>query len=141
MNRLVFWGLFGCAALAESVFTTMPLVLTVLVVYYSLHFREAVYFSSWAAGVFLDVFSIRVIGLTGIFFFVFWAVVLLYERKFEIKTPQFVFLAIFFGCVLYLISFGYEHVFAQSFVSGALGTILFIGLRSAWKPSGEHKNV
>lgn len=141
MNRWVFWGLLVSAALAESIFTTMPLVVAVLLVYYSLHQRYAVYLASWAAGVFLDVFSIRAIGLTSIFLFVFWGVVMLYERKFEIKTPQFVFLATFFGCALYLVSFGYEEVFVQSFISGVLGTALFIVLKSTIEAPREEKNL
>jgi len=108
--------------------TTIPLVLIVLLCLAVVFEGPWIFALAFFMGLFLDVFQLRNLGQTSLFFIVFLIIVLLYERKFEIKTKPFVFLSTFVGTLFYLLLFNYEYVFGQALVSSIIAVLLFNGL-------------
>ncbi|MBI4084303.1 MAG: hypothetical protein HY431_00175 [Candidatus Levybacteria bacterium] len=111
--------------LIEGTVTTMPLVLLFLLVFAVLFRNLAVFALAFFAGLFLDLFALRALGQTSLFFTFFFLLVFLYERKYEITTLPFVFLSSFFGVLLYITLFGYEHAFLQAVFGMFLAGLLF----------------
>jgi cell shape-determining protein MreD len=115
------------AAIFEAIIT-IPLVLIVLLCLYIVFERTWIFALAFFMGLLLDIFQLRSLGQTSLFFLTFLIIVLLYERKFEIKTKPFVFLSTFVGTLFYLLLFGYDYVFVQALVSSVIGVLLFNGL-------------
>lgn len=105
--------------------TTLPLVLIVILCLYIVFKMPMLFTLAFFTGLILDVFLVRTLGQTSLFFLIFLILVLLYERKFEIKTNPFVFAGSFLGALLYLLVFGYNYVFAQAAVSSVIAVLLF----------------
>lgn len=119
---LIFILIF--AVVLETI-TTLPLVLIVLL-YLAIIFKRPMLFAlAFFSGLFLDLFLLRILGQSSLFFIVFLIIVLLYERKFEIKTKPFVFLSTFVGTLFYLLLSNYDYVFAQALVSSVIAVLLF----------------
>lgn len=105
--------------------TTLPLVLIVLLCLYIVFKRPMLFALAFFTGLFLDLFLLRTLGQTSLFFLIFLILVLLYERKFEIRTVPFVFVASFLGSLFYLLTYGSDYVFAQALVSSVIAVLLF----------------
>ncbi|HVA97011.1 MAG TPA: hypothetical protein VND99_05125 [Candidatus Acidoferrales bacterium] len=80
---------------------------------------------AFLTGVLLDAFALRPIGGTSIFFLVSILLVLLYQRKYEINTYPFVFIASFIGSIVYLIVFGYQAVIVQAGISSVFSVLIY----------------
>jgi len=105
--------------------TTLPLVLIVLL-YLAIIFKRPMLFAlAFFSGLFLDLFLLRILGQSSLFFAIFLVIVLLYERKFEIKTLPFVFIASFLGALFYLLTYGNDYIFVQALVSSVIAVLLF----------------
>jgi len=129
MNKLTFFLLITFAILFEGTITSIPIVLDVLLVFYILKRKSRIFITAFILGIILDVFMVRTLGLTSIFFIAFIFVVFLYERKFETVTYPFVFFASFLGGFFYLWIFKYDHIFVQAVVSSIITVLLFKGLK------------
>ena len=105
--------------------TTLPLVLIVLLCLTIVFKRSMLFALAFFTGLFLDIFQLRNLGQTSLFFLIFLVIVLLYERKFEIKTKPFVFISTFVGALFYLLLFNYDYVLAQALVSSVLAVLTF----------------
>jgi cell shape-determining protein MreD len=79
-------------------------------------------------GLFLDIFLVRTLGQTSLFFLIYLVIILLYESKFEIKTKPFIFFASFLGSLLYLLINNNSYIFAQAAVSALMAVLLFKAL-------------
>ena len=112
-------------AIALETITTLPLVLIVLLCFAVVFEKIWIFPLAFFMGLFLDVFQLRNLGQTSLFFVIFLVIVLLYERKFEIKTKPFVFLSAFVGTFFYLLLFDYDYVLAQAFASSIIAVLLF----------------
>ncbi len=115
------------AIILEAI-TTLPLILIVLLCLTIVFKRSWIFGLAFFMGLFLDLYLVRNPGQTSLFFIVFLIIVLLYERKFEIKTKPFVFLSTFVGTLFYLLLFNYDYIFAQAFASSIVSLLLFRGL-------------
>ena len=125
-------GFILCLFLQSSV-TTLPLFLLFFLLLYIYYRQEWVFFAACLAGILLDIFSVRIVGVSSIFFLCFLFCVFLYQRKFEIGSSFFVFLALFFGSVLYCLLFSVSHASLIGVVMGGGGWLLFISLgRRIW---------
>ena len=124
MSLKLFWVFFAILLLLEAIFTSIPLVLTALLLFYIWKGNASVFMGAFFAGIVLDIFSLRTPGITSLFLLVFLGIVMLYERKFEIQTFPFVLSASFIGSFIYLLAFGYSQILTQgafaAFVSGML---------------------
>jgi len=132
---MIFLVFLIFAILLEATVISTPIVLDLLLVFFILERKSRLLVNGFVSGMILDIFRLRVLGLTGIFFIVFILLVFLYEKKFEIATYPFVFFASFLGGVLYLWIFAHNHVFEQSIVSSIIAVLMFGGLRNFNKMS------
>lgn len=114
----------------ESSVTTLPLVFVTLLCLAVLVRKEWIFAVAFIAGVFLDALSFRVLGQTSLYFTVFVFLVFLYQKKFEIATKYFVFIASFLGSFGYLIIFSHGNMMVLQAISSAIiGTIIFSFLK------------
>ncbi|MDZ4228459.1 MAG: hypothetical protein U1E54_04415 [Candidatus Levybacteria bacterium] len=84
-----------------------------------------IFFAAFGLGLFLDLLDLRNIGYTSLILAIFVFVIWLYERKFETQTISFVFIATFFGSIIYLMVFGYHMVFLQAFINALVAVVIF----------------
>ena len=80
-------------------------------------------------GLIVDALRVGMIGETSIFLVVWLFLILLYERKYEIATIQFVLVSSFFGSLLYIWIFGYRDMLVQAVAAAVVGVLLFMILR------------
>ena len=113
----------------ESTVTTIPLLLIFMTVILILRRRLWVFALAFFGGLIVDVLSVHAVGGMSIFLEVLLFLILLYERKYEIATIQFVLASSFFGSLLYLWIFGYKDVLLQAIGAAVVGVLLFIILR------------
>lgn len=130
---LLFFVLFFLLIVILSAITTIPLAIALLVVATVVFKKSWVLFAALGIGLFLDLFLLRPLAQTSLFFVIFVFVIWLYERKFETQTLTFVFISTFLGSLIYMIVFGYNNVLLQSLVSALLGILLLKTLNSKFK--------
>jgi hypothetical protein len=128
MIFFIFFTFFIFLWLEASV-TTLPLLLIFLTVILILRRRLWVFALAFLGGLIVDALRVGMIGETSIFLVAWLFLILLYERKYEIATIQFVLASSFFGSLLYLWVFGYRDVLAQAVVAAMAGVLLFMMLR------------
>lgn len=120
---------FLCLMLFLSVllgsFTTIPVVLDVLLVLYIFNRNSWIFFAAFICGLLLDFMLLKTVGITSLIFVSFLFLINLYEKKFEITTMQFIFFSSFFGSVFYLIIYGYNYILLQSIINSVIAVGLF----------------
>lgn len=116
----------AAALILEVSFTTLPIVFLTLFIIYIFQKKANVFFFAFLFGILLDIFSVRAIGQTGIFFLAFLFLVALYEKKFETETIPFAFAFSFLGSFIYLLFFNYTNVFLQALASSLFATLAFV---------------
>lgn len=121
---LIIFILFFLSIVAISL-TTIPFPLAVLGVSAVIFRKSWVFFAAFLLGLIIDLFQLRFLGQTALFFVIFVFLLFLYRRKFETQTLTFVFFATFLGSFSYLWLFGYQMVFLQAFVNGLISIIFF----------------
>jgi len=113
----------------EGTLTSLPLVflclLCMTIILRDLRLFVAAFFS----GIFLDAFALRPIGETSIFFLIVVLLVLLYQRKYEINTYPFMFIASFVGSLIYLLAFDYHGAFIEACASAVIAVLLLALIR------------
>lgn len=117
------------AVLIEGSLTTLPLTLVCLLCLTIIKRDDKVFITAFVAGLFLDIFALREVGGSSIFFLLFVFLILLYQRKYEIYSTQFVLVASFIGSALFLFIFGYGNVLGQAVLSTLIGSVLFLIIR------------
>lgn len=129
MNKLILGVFLFLAFLLQGTFTTLPLIIDVLILYYVFFKEEStIFLASLIAGIFLDSISVRTLGVSSLFLVLFLFIVMLYQRKFEINTWPFVFFSSFLGGFIFLTVFGYQNVFVESLFNAVLTTGVFMGV-------------
>lgn len=126
-NKRVWFFLLFCIFF-ESAFIALPLTLALFVVLYVLYQEEWVLITAFFAGIILDILKLQTIGASSIFFLSFLGIILLYERKFEVKTFLFAGSASLIGSVLYLGIFQHSYILLQGIVSMGFSFILFYSM-------------
>lgn len=119
----------------ESSITTLPLVFLTLLCFAVLTRKEWIFVIAFIAGLALDALSFRALGQSSLYFILYIFLVFLYERKFEISTKYFIFIASFLGSFGFLIIFSYNNLVLQSLISSIIGVLIFSIF------SRFHKNV
>jgi len=125
---MIFLFFLILAILLEATLTSIPIVLDLLLVFFILKRKSRMLVYAFVSGMVLDIFRVRALGLTGIFFIVFILLVFLYEKKFEIVTYPFVFFASFLGGIGYLYLFSYGYVLEQALGGSIIAILMFKGL-------------
>jgi cell shape-determining protein MreD len=121
--------LLSLAVLLEGSITTLPLTLVCLLCLTIIKRDDKVFIAAFIAGLFLDIFALRQVGGTSIFFLLFVFLLLLYQRKYEIYSTPFVLVATFMGSALFLFTFGYGNVLGQAVLSTLIAGVLFSFIR------------
>jgi cell shape-determining protein MreD len=120
--RLLSWLVFLLLVIIEGVLTTLPLTLVFLLCLTVMKRQEWIFLLAFSAGILLDVFLLRQIGITSILFISYVFLLLLYQRKYETATMPFVMIASFVGSILYLLITAQDAVLLQ----GVLSTVITI---------------
>jgi cell shape-determining protein MreD len=123
---LFVWLLFILALLLEGVLTTLPLTLVFLLTYIILRKEESIFLIAFVAGIILDMQALRPLGQSSIVLILILFTVLLYERKYEIRSLPFIIFATFFASLLYVFVFGYSHIFWQASICTTIALISFL---------------
>lgn len=123
--------------LLETTITTAPLILIMLLIMAVVSKKSWIFPIAFAEGLFLDLLSFNTVGKTSVFFAIFLLIVLLYDRKFEIRTLPFVLISSFFGSLFYLIFLNYQSIFVQAVFSSIIAAILFLLVKRIMKLDTE----
>lgn len=115
----------------EGTVTNLPLVFISLVILTIAMRNLFLFILAFVAGIFLDTFALRTLGMTSIFLLFYVLLMLLYQRKYEINSYPFVMLATFAGSLIYLSIFGYPNALLLACISSVIGLLLFISYRFA----------
>jgi hypothetical protein len=105
--------------------TTIPFSIGLLAISAVLSQKSWVFFLALGLGLFLDLITLRPLGLSSLTLVIFVFMVFLYKRKFETQTATFVFIATFFGSLVFLKIFDYQQLFLQSLINSLLTVIVF----------------
>lgn len=125
-------------AFLEGSFTSVPLVLMCLLVVASQTKSSRVYFYALVAGCILDLLTGRLLGITGLVFVLFLGTISLYERKYEINSHMFIFIASLLLSVVFSLLFHATHLFLHVLSSILFAQALFL----LWKiPSLKERTV
>ena len=135
---LLIFILFSLLIIAFSEVSTIPLSIVFLVVSTVLLKKSWVFFAAFVLGLLLDLANLRPLGYTSLIFTILVFLIRLYERKFEIQTMTFVFIATFLGSLVYLGIFKYNEILLQSLVSSFLGILLF---KFLWLKLGQRSEI
>jgi cell shape-determining protein MreD len=122
---LVLLLLLLISVLLEGTVTALPLVFICLLCMTIVTRDSFIFLPAFIAGILLDAFALRPIGEASIFLLLSVFIMLLYQRKYEINSYPFVFIASFLGSFLFLILFGYSGAFVQAIVSACIAVLLF----------------
>lgn len=122
-------------AIILSVLSTIPIIVGVILCLTVISKNPWVFLAAILGGLFVDLLGLRTLGATSLFLVVFAFMIFLYQRRFEIQTVPFVFLACFIGSMVYLIVFGYNQILVQAVVSSVLAVLAFRLVSSRFKVS------
>lgn len=110
----------------ESSITTIPLIFISLLCLTVVYKDNFPFFLAFVFGVFFDILSFKTLGASSLFFVAFLFLVLIYQRKFEIRTYPFILISSFLGSLFYLLLFSYHNlIILQSLLSAAIGLLVF----------------
>lgn len=129
MKQAIALSALFLSAFVEGSILTIPITLSLLIVLFILESNNPVIFVlALLVGVLLDVLTLSGFGLHSLFFIIFILVAAMYEKKFEIKTPQFVFAASFVGGILYFATFHQGLYFFEIIAGSIFALFLFLFL-------------
>ena len=110
----------------QSSVTTLPLVILFFLNAAVVAKKTWIFPMAFLAGLVLDVLLLNPLGGTSIFLVILLFVVLLYDKKFDIQTFPFVFLASFIVSLIYFIVIGHtSNIFIQAIISAVVSTLSF----------------
>ena len=112
-------------ALLQTSVTTLPLVFLLFLNAAVVAKKTWIFPIAFLTGLALDALLLNPLGKTSLFLAIFLFIILLYDKKFDIQTFPFVFLASFIGSFVYFILFQISNAFAQALISAAIATISF----------------
>lgn len=117
------------AVLLEGMMIHLPITLVCLLCWAIAKRDASVFLGAFFAGIVLDIFALRAIGSTSLFFLLFIFLILLYQKKYEINSYPFVFVASFLGSLGFLGVFGYGNIFFQALITSVLALLFFTLVR------------
>lgn len=120
---ILTFSFFLLFCILEGIFISFPLVFLFLIFFALRNRNSLVFVLSFIGGILLDIFYLRQIGLTSVFFLVYIFALLLYERKFEIGSYFFVFLSVALGSFIYFSLFENSFVIQKSLITVVVALI------------------
>lgn len=131
--RLVVFTLLVMVSLIHPI-TTLPLVFYLLLAFYVKRKDSIIFLYALIAGLIIDTLLLRSIGTTSLFLLMALFFVVLYERKFEVVSVQFVLLSSVLATIAYLLLF-WPSLFLQNIVVGGVFSVFFFLLFPGEKAS------
>src|SRR3990167_5384478 len=114
------------STLLQASITTLPLVILFFLIVAVVTKKTWVFPAAFLTGLVLDVLLLNPMGKTSLFLVIFLFIVLLYDKKFDIQTFPFVFLASFIGSLIYFIAILHiPNIFTQAIISAVISTSSF----------------
>ncbi len=120
IKKIIVVVLFLVALFLESSITSIPFLLTGMLLLFVFTKKPYVFFVAFICGILLDSMLLRMMGSTSIFYLLFLLIVLLYDRKFEVLSLPFVLTLSVVGNILYAIYFDTPSLIFQIFVTFSL---------------------
>lgn len=137
----IFLIIIFLLSIVEATVWKIPLVLICILLGTVLYKRTYFFFLGIFGGIFLDFLNFNIVGPRSIFFTIFIAIIFLYQKRFELKSFQFVSLMIILGSLGYLIFFGSENLFLQAAISWVVAVVLFFLLEIIPKSNKLSYNI
>jgi len=109
----------------ETTFINLPFVLIIIFLFAVTYKGEWIFPFAVIGGVFLDILSFKTVGLSSLFFMLMLGVVFLYQRKYEIQSPQFIVIFSFVSVFVYQIIFKNQYIFWGAFLTSILSVAIF----------------
>ena len=134
-----FLILFFIFSIFMTGITTLPFILTGLVLSAIFSRKIAIFLFAFLGGIVLDFSLFRPVGLTSLIFVSFLLSTYLYSRRFEVRTIHFVFFATFLGSLIYLWIFGYQTILLQSLISAFVAVFIFLLIQNSKGKSQKFK--
>jgi cell shape-determining protein MreD len=125
MTILLFL-LFGIALIVESSVSSLPLVALFLIIITVWCKSTHILFLAFLSGIILDILLVRNIGVTSMFFLVMIAGMVLYQKKYELRSPFFVIPFSMIASMLYVVIFPVPQPILHVIFSTILAAILFV---------------
>ncbi len=123
--------LFLVIVLLEGTTVSVPLSFIALLLL-TIYKRDSfVFFPAFFSGIFLDVLLLRPIGATSLYFLIFCFLILLYQRKYEIRSYPFVIVSSFIGSYFYLLILNGSAALGLSIISSIVALSLFLGFSTS----------
>lgn len=114
------------AIILEASVTTLPLTFLILLFIVVAGRKNEAFFLAFLTGFILDVLTMRMIGLSSIYFVIFVCIVFLYQKKFEIDTLPFITGFSFIGSLGYLVMTGSRGFILQALLVTIISALSFL---------------
>lgn len=126
MKFLLFLLVLSLALFLNVVFTTLPLVLVVLLAFGLAQKSSVVFLAAFVYGIILDIFLLHLIGESAMFFLCALFLAFLYQKKLDVSSIYFMFIYCTFTCLIYLFIFRVNYVIWQTLGSSVIGLFCFV---------------
>lgn len=114
------------AVILEASVTTLPLTFLILLFIVVAARKNEAFFLAFLTGFILDVLTMRMIGLSSIYFVIFVCIVFLYQKKFEIDALPFITGFSFIGSLGYLVMIGSKGFILQALLVTVISALSFL---------------
>lgn len=101
----------------EATVTALPLTLLLILAIAVIFRRNEVFLIAFFAGLLLDILTYRTVGFSSLYFSGMVFAILLYQRKFEIESANFIFVASIIAIFGYLFALGASHILLTTIAS------------------------
>lgn len=121
----------------EASIITIPLILIGVLLIAVVSKKSWIFPLAFLAGIMLDLTKLNSIGETSLFLIIFLFVILLYDRKFEIKTLPFIYFSSFLGSFIYLAFSKSHHILPQAIISSVISVFSFMIVKKLTKKDSK----
>lgn len=122
----MFLIILTIATIFQSFITTVPLVLIILLFMTIITFDKKIFLYALIFGLILDLFLLRDVGISSIYFLIFIFLIRAYSNKYEIKTPYFIVISSFLGSLFYLLILKDPYSILESLIISFFALLFFI---------------
>ena len=122
-----FFLLLVASLFLQITSTFLPLTFIILLVWSIETDSITPFILAFFAGCLLDIFLLRIVGTTALYYLAVLLLVFLYERKFEVRSIQFVFFLSLVSTLFYFFIFHGSFQIVESLICSAFGVLLFAG--------------
>lgn len=126
MKAIVIALILFLALVVESTIIKLPLVLAVLIVLCADSKKLWVFPVGFGMGILVDILAFQIVGRTSLLFTIIAAAIFLYQRRFEVRTVQFVFFFTTIASFIALSISGVALPIMQAMLTGVVGSGVFL---------------